>query len=345
MTIKQISAIKHRLSKDFQLAVLSLMGVIALVGITPFLVLRAINGTWEAFVVDLVIECVILGCMLRAWLTGKSHGPSLFLAYFIGVGAVAVIRILGPAGQYWFYPAIVACFFLVHRYHALGITLGGLLAALLLGGVHGELSEIASFAITGIVCAFLAYIFAYRTEIQRHQLETLATKDALTGTYNRHTLIEELERARRIHARNQVSFGILVLDLDHFKQINDSYGHLAGDKVLVSLAQLINTQIRQNDRLFRYGGEEFVILAPDISELALLGMANKLRAFVETQLRNPDGNAITTSIGGSVLRPRESVEQWFQRADNALYVSKDMGRNRVTIDQEEAPAVRTGSED
>lgn len=345
MRIKQISAIKHRLSKDFQLAVLSLMGVIALFGITPFLVLRAINGAWEAFAVDLVIECVILGCMLRAWLTGRSHGPSLFLAYFIGVGAVVAIRLLGPAGQYWLYPTIVACFFLVHRHHALGVTLGALFAALLLGGLHGELTEIASFAITGIVCAFLAYIFAYRTEIQRHQLETLATKDALTGTYNRHTLIEELERARRIHTRNQVSFGLLVIDLDHFKQINDSYGHLAGDKVLVSLARLINSQIRQNDRLFRYGGEEFVILAPDISELALLSMANKLRAFVETQLRNPDGNAITTSIGGSVLRPDESVEQWFQRADKALYVSKNTGRNRVTIGQEETPVDPTHTAD
>lgn len=345
MRIKQISAIKHRLSKDFQLAVLSLMGVIALFGITPFLVLRAINGAWEAFAVDLVIECVILGCMLRAWLTGRSHGPSLFLAYFIGVGAVVAIRLLGPAGQYWLYPTIVACFFLVHRHHALGVTLGALFAALLLGGLHGELTEIASFAITGIVCAFLAYIFAYRTEIQRHQLETLATKDALTGTYNRHTLIEELERARRIHTRSQVSFGLLVIDLDHFKQINDSYGHLAGDKVLVSLARLINSQIRQNDRLFRYGGEEFVILAPDISELALLSMANKLRAFVETQLRNPDGNAITTSIGGSVLRPDESVEQWFQRADKALYVSKNTGRNRVTIGQEETPVDPTHTAD
>jgi len=328
-----MNALKYRLTNDFQLAVLTLMGGIALIGITPFLVIRAVNGEWQAFFVDLLIEIVILGCMLRAWMTGKNHGPSLFLAYFIGVGAIAAIHVLGPSGQYWFYPAVIACFFLVHRYHALGITLGGLLAALGLGNLDGASTEIASFFVTGIVCAFLGYIFAYRTEIQRRQLETLATKDALTGTYNRRTLLEELERARRIHARDRIGFGILVLDLDNFKQINDGYGHLAGDTVLVTFARLIEAQIRQNDRLFRYGGEEFVILARDISESALADMADKLLKLVENHLRNPDGKTITTSIGGCVLRTDESVDQWFYRADTALYVSKNNGRNRVTIDQ------------
>ena len=324
--------IRHRLTTDFQLAILSLMGAIALIGITPFLFVRAANGEWYAFVVDLLIEMVILGCVLRAWLTGTTHGPSLFLAYFIGAGAVAAISALGVAGQYRYFPAVVACFFLVHRHHALGIALGTLLVVLALGSLVGDASDIASFCVTGIVCAFLGYVFAFRTEVQRQQLEVLATKDALTATFNRHALLDELERARRVHARDKVGFGILVLDLDYFKSINDQYGHLAGDKVLVELARLLEKHIRKNDRLFRYGGEEFVILAHDVDEGALIAMADKLRVQVETCLRSPGGAAVTVSIGGSLLRPDESIDQWFARADAALYASKGSGRNRVAVD-------------
>ncbi len=324
---------RYRLANDFQLAVLTLMGAISLVGITPFLVLRASRGEWVAFTTDLLIGAVIFGCVLRAWITGKTHGPSLFLAYSISLGTVASIHAQGAPGQYWYYPFVVACFFLVHRYHAIGMTVGSLMVVVGLGWTRGSPSEIASFFITGMVCTLLAYVFASRSEMQRQQLETLATKDALTSTNNRHTLLEELETARSLQTRENIHSGILILDLDYFKKVNDSHGHQAGDKVLVDVARLIEANIRQHDRLFRYGGEEFVILANNITEDFLSMMAEKLRSQVENQLRAPGGEIITASIGGAMLCPEESIERWFSRADAALYECKKNGRNQVSIDQ------------
>lgn len=327
-----MNSIKARLSNDFQLAIVSMMGAIVLLGISPFMVLRALNGQWLGFAVDLAILLGIFGIILYAWVKGRTRLPSLLLAYFIGLMGVVAIHVLGTPGRYWFFPVILACFFLVDRRHALIITFLSLLAILFMS--DQPIAEMASFSVTVIVCALLSYTFAYRTEVQHRQLEMLATKDALTGAANRHLLLDELERAHRQYGREQSGVGILILDLDYFKSVNDEYGHLAGDRVLVQLAKLLESQIRRNDRLFRYGGEEFVILAQGVSEDNLDIMARKLRGNVEDRLRGPNGMPVTVSIGGALLRDGESIETWFARADAALYACKNAGRNQVLIDPE-----------
>lgn len=326
-----LRTIKYRLAHDFQLAIVTFLGTIVLVGITPFTVLRGLNGQWGGFAIDLLIQCGILGSMLRAWITGNAHGPSIFLAYFIGVTATSAIYILGAPGMYWFYPAIVANFFLVDRRRALVIGLLSLATVLIGGGVATSLADAASFFVTVIVSALLTYAFAYRTAVQRTQLETLATKDALTGAFNRRSLLDELERARMTLAREQRSYGILVLDLDFFKNINDQHGHAAGDRVLIDFARLLDQHVRKDDRLFRYGGEEFVVLVQRISGKCLHSMAENLRSVTEQQIHAPDGKPVTTSIGGTLLCPDETAEAWFARADAALYSAKNAGRNRVLI--------------
>ncbi len=326
--------IKYRLTNDFQLAVMTLLGMIALLGITPFTVLRAINGQWQAFTTDLLIQAGILASVLRAWISGDTHIPSLFLAYYIGAMVIVAIFVLGAAAEYWFYPTIVASFFLVNRRHALAIALLGVAVLMLSGIVQMPRTETASYFITAIVCALLSYAFAYRTAMQRSQLETLASRDALTGIYNRRTMLDELERAHQTFAREQSLCGILLLDLDHFKQINDRYGHQAGDQVLLDLARLLERTVRISDRVFRFGGEEFLILVQKTSHEGITSLAEKLRNAVETKILDPDGRSITASIGGALLHPGESVDDWFGRADRTLYSAKDAGRNRVIIDAE-----------
>jgi len=332
-----LRTIKYRLANDFQLAIVTFLGTIVLVGITPFTVLRGMNAQWGGFAIDLLIQCGILGSMLRAWLTGDAHGPSIFLAYFIGITATSAVYILGAPGIYWFYPAIVANFFLVDRRRALVIALLSLAVVLIGGGVAASLADAASFFVTVLVSALLTYAFAYRTAIQRTQLETLATKDALTGVFNRRSLLDELERARKSLLREQRSYGILVLDLDLFKNVNDQHGHAAGDRVLIDFAQLLEQHIRKDDRLFRYGGEEFVVLVQQISGKCLQSMAENLRALTEQHIHTPGGSPVTTSIGGALLYPNEGVEAWFARADAALYAAKNAGRNRVMIAPDNEP--------
>lgn len=326
--------IKYRLTNDFQLAVMTLLGMIALLGITPFTLMRAINGQWQAFTTDLLIQVGILGSVLRAWLSGNTHGPSLFLAYFIGAMVIVAIFILGTAAGYWFYPTIVASFFLVDRRHAMAIALLGVAILLQSDVVQMPGTETAAYFITAVVCALLSYAFAYRTAMQRDQLETLASRDALTGIYNRRTMLDELERAHQTFAREQSPCGILLLDLDHFKQINDRYGHRAGDQVLLDLARLLERTVRISDRAFRFGGEEFLILVQKTSHDGMTSLADKLRNAVETKIHDPENHSITASIGGALLHPDESIESWFGHADKALYAAKDAGRNRVVIDTE-----------
>jgi diguanylate cyclase (GGDEF)-like protein len=331
-------SIKYRLRNDFQLAVITLMAAVALLGITPFTLMRASNGEWLQFGLDLLLEGGIVTGVIYAWKTGRTRGPSLFLAYLIGAMAVFAVYKLGVPGQNWFYTAIVASFFLIDRRHAMAIALIGLLALLLGGAVGGSTAEASSFYVTIIVCALLSYVFAYRTARQRHDLETLATRDPLTGVHNRRTLVDDLERVRQVFRREQRRYAILVLDLDSFKSINDRHGHLAGDHVLMALARLIENSIRKSDRLYRYGGEEFVIVVPAANQNGLATMAEKLRRTVAANLAAPDGKPITTSIGGAILRKDESVADWFARADTMLYVAKNSGRNRAIIDPDDPTA-------
>lgn len=324
--------LRYRLNNDFQLAVLTLLAAIALLGITPFTLLRAIQAQWLAFVIDLTIQGGILACVIHAWRTGDTRRPSLALAYFIGAMALVAVWVLGAPGRFWFYPVIVANFFLASRGHALAIALLGLTVMLLNGSLQMPIVEVASYAITIIVSALLGYAFAYRTAMQRSQLETLASRDALTNLFNRRTLLDALQSAHREFSRDREPRGLLILDLDHFKQINDNYGHLTGDHVLVMLAQQLEQNVRTGDRLFRYGGEEFVVLAMPESDAGLATMAEKLRSAIEANLDDGHGHAVTASVGGALLRPGEAVQDWFARADTALYVAKNSGRNRVVID-------------
>jgi len=152
----------------------------------------------------------------------------------------------------------------------------------------------------------------------------------LTGARNRRAMNEELKIAVSSKRRSARLYGVLAMDLDHFKQINDRHGHHAGDLVLVEFVQLIKSSSRKEDRLFRFGGEEFLLLLPDCDARGLEAAASHLLQTVRDNLRGP-GGAVTVSIGGALLRDDEPWSQWLQRADQCLYQAKSAGRNRSII--------------
>ncbi len=162
------------------------------------------------------------------------------------------------------------------------------------------------------------------------ELALLATTDRLTGAYNRHKLDElstyEISRSTRYHH----PLSLILIDIDHFKEVNDSYGHLVGDQVLVNLVTLLQTNIRDTDSLARWGGEEFVILCPGINGGQALQLAEKIRAVVSKHDFRPVGH-ITLSIGATELLPGESFDQGILRADEALYRAKENGRDRAEL--------------
>ena len=129
-------------------------------------------------------------------------------------------------------------------------------------------------------------------------------------------------------ARDQTPASLLILDLDFFKRVNDKFGHHVGDMVLANLGALLTKRMRKTDRVFRFGGEEFAVLARNTQLADALIFGEQLRAQIEMELKDP-GGPLTASFGCAQLHVDETAEEWFERADKALYQAKERGRNRV----------------
>lgn len=171
-----------------------------------------------------------------------------------------------------------------------------------------------------------------------HELEETSRQDPLTGAGNRIRLREDLRTARARMARLNHSHGLLVLDLDHFKRVNDELGHLTGDEVLRQVVSIIKATIRAEDAAYRFGGEEFLVILRLGTAEDLATAAERLRsAVVDAAIPHPDNgpsSVVTISLGGVLVTPADldrSDDDWFADADAALYIAKANGRNRAEI--------------
>ena len=167
---------------------------------------------------------------------------------------------------------------------------------------------------------------------QNLALEQLATTDPLTGLANRRRLFELLEYEMARQRRTPRALSLLLIDIDHFKRVNDSWGHNAGDRVLLGLAKVLLSGLRQADLTARYGGEEFLVVLPDTNAAGALAVAELIRQRVAaSQLSLAEGQTLqlTVSIGAATLQGEESIASLIDRADRALYQAKHQGRNRV----------------
>lgn len=168
----------------------------------------------------------------------------------------------------------------------------------------------------------------------KEELERLANFDSLTGLYNRQAILGKLRELVNRTKRYKEDFSLSMLDIDHFKRVNDRYGHLTGDEVLEKIATLIRQNIRNTDVAGRYGGEEFIIILPQADLSSALVVAERIRIVIENaEMKDSAENvfAITVSQGLSGWEPGEDVHSLISRADEALYTAKENGRNRVEI--------------
>lgn len=187
---------------------------------------------------------------------------------------------------------------------------------------------ITSFAFTTLLMSIGLVLMA--TDRLRAELEHLATHDSLTNALTRRHMDEacriEIERSRR----NGRSTALLMMDLDHFKSVNDTYGHQAGDQVLINFVIKVNALLRPADQLGRFGGEEFVLLLPETAMEDALLVAQRIRAVCAAGGDSAQGPACTVSIGvASTLNDRDTLDALLARADAAMYRAKDNGRNRI----------------
>lgn len=163
----------------------------------------------------------------------------------------------------------------------------------------------------------------------RRELEQAALRDPLTGLWNRRHMMQQLEQALAGKRAQDTDFCLVLLDVDHFKQVNDGYGHLTGDQVLVALARLLASRLRESDTLCRWGGEEFMLLLPGTQLDNALQLADSLRLTVAGVEGGGALPAITVSQGVVQYLPGESMNSLVSRVDSALYQAKAAGRNVV----------------
>ncbi|MDR1164687.1 MAG: GGDEF domain-containing protein [Deltaproteobacteria bacterium] len=183
---------------------------------------------------------------------------------------------------------------------------------------------------------------SHRILKEMEEIRAVALRDALTGVYNRRAYDEQLLLTLLNYKSGRLlSFTLIIFDIDYFRDVNNNYGHQAGDSILFHLAKIVGSTLRCDDFVFRYGGDEFVIILPGATLHDSLSVAEKIRrnvGAVEFQLtrQNEKTIRVTISVGVAAARPEDTPTSLLARADQALYASKENGRNRVTAERPES---------
>ncbi|MEM9171403.1 MAG: GGDEF domain-containing protein [Pseudomonadota bacterium] len=323
--------------------IMMLLSAAAAAAIAPFAILRSMQGQWLLAAVDAGLVLVFAAVALFVFFR-RRLGPVSYAICIAGfTGTTATIYIAGAAQMTWLFPVILMTFYLVKPLPATALSIIGVSVVLpeLLGDISSE-NLMTLLSTIGLSLA-LTYAFSQQTVHQHEQLIELATKDPLTGAYNRRALSDALTELIAKHNRNPVTASMLLLDLDHFKRVNDAFGHAVGDSVLVGFVNIVRQRIRSNDRLYRVGGEEFVVLADGADASTAEKLAEDLRVLVEAA-RLADSQTVTVSVGVAQLLPGETSDDWLRRGDNALYSAKHAGRNKV-VSANGAPRALTAVND
>ena len=321
----ELQALDFRGRANFGLA------VAALVILTPF---GINNFMQERYTLGGASFVIVSAVFITGWMMSHKRDPGLVTLLVVVPAILGFLSLSlqeqGVIGVLWSYPAVVSFFVVLRTRLALLATL--MLVAVLgpqawleLGGSVGTRAIITLLAVGVFTSIFLFAIL----DAQKN-LEELAITDALTGLRNRVTLNDALNLAIQQHRRSGVPMTLLAIDMDHFKKVNDELGHAAGDQALVGMANILRRRFRQVDQIFRYGGEEFLVLLDHTGEEEVAAIAEEVRSLVESEGILPE-RTLTASIGVATINADDTVDSWMHRADVNLYAAKEQGRNRVVI--------------
>jgi diguanylate cyclase (GGDEF)-like protein len=317
-------AIQSRLGREQTFLVLQ--SVLAALAITPFGLWRL----WRGNVAQAWFDLVLVGTLLLLAALGVFNRHlrlvSVLFALVYTVGSAVVVYRVGPAGLFWVFPAVVAVFFVVRAREAFVISLLGLALNTFLALRLTTPFETMTFVVTNLLVCVFVYIFSSRLRLDNYRLLAESTVDPLTRAGNRRLMDDTLAH---LVAEPHGPHAVLMLDIDFFKTVNDRFGHATGDLCLSRLSTEVMGLLRNGEKWFRYGGEEFVLLVPGDDAIAV-ALAERIRVHV-AQAALVRETPITVSIGVASHWPGESVHAWLRRADDALYEAKNTGRNRVCV--------------
>ena len=302
--------------------------IAAVICLLPFSISEFVRGRVTLGLAILIVTLIL--AIDAAAVYRKKNLPIPFALLFIPIAAGIVISVQtqGIYGAVWCYPAAFFSFFVFSR--RIANLCGAVLVIFTALAVYAKADNGIAIGFSVTLTLTIVGINIVHTVISDLQSRLLnqAITDPLTGAYNRRYMQECLEDAIERTRRTALPATILMIDVDHFKRINESFGREAGDTVLKEFVDLIRTRLRRLDLLFRLGGEEFLLLLPDTKAADALNVAEQLRATVAESrfsIRTP----VFVSIGVSEHQPGQSYDEWIKRVDEALYMAKEGGRNRV----------------
>ncbi|MGJ8680658.1 GGDEF domain-containing protein [Paraglaciecola sp.] len=307
--------------------ILSISGASA-VCLFPFLVIRTLNQDWSVAFLDLfaVVSTALLFAYVYA--TGKVKWAALIQAFLCIAVVVGTIILKGAEQLVWIYPSIIGLFFLLKPRTAT------LASSILVIGVGIFLFSsmtylpLIQYVLSTLITIIFSFAFSDRMLKQQTLLRELSIKDPLTDAGNRRAMEEKLLKITEDSAT--LSPSLLLIDIDEFRKANEQYGHKIGDKILKEICLLVASLCSENDDLYRFGGEEFVIICNQLNSEQASLLAEELRETIESHVFE-ENLKITISIGIAEYHQEETGFEWLRRADNAMYRAKEAGSNLCCI--------------
>jgi diguanylate cyclase (GGDEF)-like protein len=279
------------------------------------------------------IVCVVAAFAVDGIALHRGRTPPIpYALLLLPIGAAITLSLAtqGVIGAFWCYPGVLFFYFVLRRPMARACAVALLVVATAMVRHYLTVRITVRFAVSLTLTIFMVEAIQniIRT-LQRRLLEQAIT-DPLTGAFNRRHMQARLREMPDVLRRHGSPATLLLIDIDHFKRVNDEHGHEAGDAVLQGVVAAVRGRARAVDVLFRMGGEEFVLLMPGTMERDAAAMAEDVRRGI-AEAEVSDGIAVTASIGVAGLRAEDSVDSWLRATDAAMYAAKESGRNRVVL--------------
>jgi diguanylate cyclase (GGDEF)-like protein len=312
------------------------VAIVGAICLLPFAVNNFLDGRHAIGAAVMAVVLTLGIDALAIHLEKRPPIPFALLLVPMAAGMLLSVRAQGIYGALWSYPLVLFCYFVLppRPADAASVVLLGV-TTWMVERYIGQGVAIRFFASLTLTIVVVNIIRTIIRELQARLLD-LAITDPLTGAFNRRHMASCLGDAVERHRRTGAPASVLLIDVDHFKRINDRLGHEAGDGVLKGIVALVTRRARRLDRLFRMGGDEFVLFLPDTRGLDAATVAEELRGSV-VGARLLNAAPVSVSIGVSELQANESADAWVKQADDALYRAKNDGRNRVACRDAAAP--------
>ena len=299
--------------------------------IFPMSMFRFSKGDFVVGMFDLVISLLLLSLGVMIWYRKDVKYVNYFVFGISSFFMLMIVSLKGINSLMWIFAFVGIGYYTINKTVALVSSILLSLAATALVIEQMTTNFLISYYPALILLNILLHLGASKAEKQQSLLFELATIDSLTRVKNRLAFNEKIDELSSNMSRNKQIVSMMILDIDHFKKINDTFGHAEGDEVLAIFAQLIKASIRSSDCVYRYGGEEFVVLAYNSNLESAAKLAESIREKVMVFPCLAKYN-LTVSIGVTeISNPDENAVNWLDRADEALYLSKNRGRNKVYL--------------